>query len=661
MEEEPARLLSQSQTVAGKLPGLPRYSTAALLGILILCAVLPYANTVRNGFVYDDHNEVLNNPYTKSFRHVKEIFSTRILAHLGARGVTNYYRPISTFGFLLCYQAFGPLAYGFHLANVILHALGVCLLFAVTERLFRDRTLALVAAVVFAFHPIHSESVAWVSAVTDLELAVFYLLAFWCFLGVAGPGGRRSDSAQLGMVSSFVLALLSKESAVTLPLLATIYEHFYRDDRKETTWRQKLPRYFLLWLLAITYLLFRVRFFGSFAPVLLTPQVTRYEAFLSAFALTGQYLWKLLWPVHLSAFYGFHKSVTPLDLRVLGGLLALALCAALFVVLWRRARVVSFGMVWFLATLAPVLNARWIGPNVFTERYLYLPSVGLCWVGAWTGLRLWAKVSGNSRAVRQAFIAAVGILAALGIAKIATRNRDWRDDITYYRSALEAEPDAAGLRINLGAVYWNTGNRAAAEREWRRAQQLAPGSALVLNNLGLMYAGQKRYEEAVKCFQEAVRLRPNFADAHLNLGRLYAEMGMTVPAELQLRAAVALAPLNIQARNRLGELYIDEGRLAEAEEQFLRSVESEANVLSYDYLGDLYARSGRRSPAERAFKEALGMDGFDSRAHFGLAALCEAAGRSAEALREYQAGLQTDPANPKARAAVQKLRSHASH
>ncbi|MBI1984378.1 MAG: glycosyltransferase family 39 protein, partial [Acidobacteria bacterium] len=272
-------------------------SDTALLFLLVLCAFLPYANTLFNAFVYDDNTQVLNNPYIQSFRHLREIFTTTVWSYVGVQGVTNYYRPMMTLGYLICFQVFGPLAYGFHLANVLLHVGVVLVLFLLTGRMFGNRTLAFVAAMLFALHPVHTESVAWVAAVTDLELTFFYLLTFWCFLGLARPGGGRSAPMQLAVVASFVLTLLSKEQALTLPLLATVYEHFYRDDRKQTTHAQKFSRYGFLWLLAGAYLLFRIRFFGAIAPVLQISNLTWTETALSAVALVGQYLGKLLWPV----------------------------------------------------------------------------------------------------------------------------------------------------------------------------------------------------------------------------------------------------------------------------------------------------------------------------------------------------------------------------
>jgi len=636
-------------------PDQPSQVSAWLLAALLLLAVLPYVNTLQNTFVYDDNNEVVTNPYIRSFSHVGDIFSTRILAHLGARGATNYYRPIGILGFLICYQLFGLLPYGFHLANVLLHALTVCLVFGLSRRLFRNEGLAFAAAAIFALHPIHTESVAWVSGVTDLDLAVFYLAAFWFFVSSARPQGARSEARQWGMAGSFILALLSKEQAVTLPLTAMIFEHFYRDDRASTSWRQKISRYGILWLLVVVYVLFRIRFFGAFAPVQLTAHLSWYEACLSAAPLLGLYLWKTIWPVHLIAFYPFHKSVTPLDPRVLAGVAALALSAWAFIFLWRRHRRVSFGLVWFFINIAPVLNSRWLGPNVFTERYLYLPSVGLCWVFGFMLQAVWSYSAVRPRAWRVAFATIVGALALLAVVRIVTRNREWRDDETYYRVTLAAMPEAAGLRLNLGAVYWNRGLPDAAENEWKQALVVSPNSAQLMNNLGLVHARKKQNDEAIDYFQKSMRLRPNYTDAHLNLGRLYDSMGRTSDAELQLRAAVALAPLSVATRNELGNFYLKAGRLAEAEEQFRASAASIPNGTAFDALGDIARHDGRREAAERAYRQAISLDEFDSHGHFGLAAILEAEGHTAEAVSHYRAGLEIDPRNPDALAALQRL------
>src|ERR1017187_5739332 len=123
---------------------------------LSLLAFIPYANTLRGGFVYDDSFQVVENPYVHSFHYLREIFTTTVWSFQGAQGVTNYYRPLMTFGYLLCYKLFGPVPFGFHLVNLVWNAWVVCLVFAVARILLRDRRAALIAAGLFALHPIHT-------------------------------------------------------------------------------------------------------------------------------------------------------------------------------------------------------------------------------------------------------------------------------------------------------------------------------------------------------------------------------------------------------------------------------------------------------------------------------------------------------------------------
>ncbi len=601
--------------------------------------------------------QILENPYIRSFDHLKEIFSTTVWSYIGDMGSSNYYRPMMTFGYLICYQWFGPLAYGFHLTSLLLHAATVCILFFVSVELFEDRALAWLAAALFALHPIHTESVAWIAAVTDLQVTLFYLLGFWCYLRVARPDGGKSQRAQLGMVLCLGLGLLSKEQALTLPMLATLYEHFYREDRKETTWRQKVSRYGMFWLVAVAYLVFRTQMFGALAPVLQRPDLNWTQTVLSSFALIGQYLGKLLWPVHLNAFYVFEKSTTFLDPRVLAGVGSLILCAVVFALFWRRDKRVSFGVLWLLATLAPVLNAQWLAANAFTERYLYLPSVGFCWMLAWVGTRgrIWAKERGT--AWRRAMALALAVLALLWVARIVTRNRDWNNDLTLYTSTLASEPNAWHIRNNLGYTLWLRGDRAGAEREWRAALAIKPKNDIALSNLGVIYKQEMRFPEAVEYFKRALSIDSKFTDAHLHLAETYLEMGMTESAERHLRATVTLSPLNIQGWNRLGELYLQRGEVAKAQEQFTKSVASDPNATGYHGLGDVSLSRGNWEVAERDYQRALSLDPFDSHAHFQLATLYVAAHRTSDALREYEAGLMMDPTHSEAQAAVKLLKS----
>ncbi len=649
--------------VPASAASLPDRARALLVTVLVACATLPYLNILFNGFVYDDDNQVLRNPYIRSFQYLKEIFTSNVWSFWGTHAVTNYYRPMMTLGYLVCYRVFGMKAYGFHLVSLLLHVLIVCCVFVLTERLTGNRVCAFVAGAFFALHPIHTESVAWIAAVTDLELTFFYLLTFGIFLAVARPGGRRSEPLLAAMGVSFLLALLSKEQAMTLPVLATVYEHFYREDRSETSTLQKLGRYGLLWLVGVAYVLCRIHFFGALAPAHNVAKLTPEQIMLTAIALVGQYVGKLLWPVRLCAFYVFHPSKSPFDPLVLAGLLVLLALAALFLVCWRsrgrNVRFASFGIAWFFATLAPVLNAHWLAANVFTERYLYLPSVGVAWLVGLGVSKLWSRAAPRP-AERRALVLAGLAVGGLFAARIVLRNRDWNNDIVLYTRTLELSPDAYVIQNNLAAVYWHQGDRDKAENMWREALTQDPNHPDALNNMGMVAGRKKQYAQAAEFFERSIKLKPDEPDPHLNLGTTYRLMGMPDLAERELRMALALAPIDYLVLNELGQLFLDEGRVGEAEERFRASVRNFPNPVAYDFLGQINIRQRAAGEAERAFRAALDLDEYDSNAHFGLGYLYKAAGRNAEALSEYEAGLAKDPTNPRALAAVQDLRQEST-
>ena len=392
--------------------------------VLSVLAFLPYANTLLNAFVYDDYFQVVENPYVHSFRYLREIFATTVWSFQGANGITNYYRPLMSFGYLLFYQVAGAVPFSFHLANVALNVVVVLLVFSVVRRLSGER-VGLIAAGLFALHPLHTESVAWVAGVTDLELSVFYLLTFLFYLRLPEP--EKGYGWRAAMCGSFVLALLSKEQAMTLPVLVTLFEHFYRDDRATTPLRQKMARYGPLWALAALYLVVRGILLGGVASIVSRPALSWYEVGLSAISLLGGYLWKLIWPAHLSTYYVFHKSSHFTDRNVLLALAGLALCAIVFAMLWRHAHPLSFAFIVIFLPLGPVLNAKWMPASVFAERYLYLPSIGFCWLVAWAAVTLWsADLRAFLRPVSRAVPLMLIAVAFTYAVKTVARNRDWR-------------------------------------------------------------------------------------------------------------------------------------------------------------------------------------------------------------------------------------------
>jgi protein O-mannosyl-transferase len=639
---------------------------AVVFVMLLLLAFVPYLNSLANGFVYDDRQQILENPYIHSFRYLGRIFGSTVWSFEGAQGVSNYYRPLMTFAYLIDYKLFGRLPFGFHLTNVVLHAAVVLLVFAVTESLFEDRLVSFIAGGFFALHPIHTESVSWIAAITDLELSFFFLLTFLLYLRIRDAEVKRSRVAlaYLLLLAAYTLALLSKEQALVLPALVIVYEHFYRSNGKTVQFWPKFRRYLPLCLLAAAYVAFRRFALGGFAPAVWRPNMPWRTVLLSAIASTGSYMGKLIWPVHLTAFYVFHESHSIRDPQVLAGLAGLLACAALFIWLWRKARPFSFALLWVGATIAPVLNPRWMPAQVFAERYLYLPSVGFCWLLGGAVAKIWREARSeapSARAlIRPAVAVCVVIVCCFYAMRTVERNRDWRSDEVLYRRTLEAQPDAQVIHTNLGVDYADAGDWSAAEREWTLA--LGPGqpSAVTLNDLGLVRKHQKRYDEAEDLFQQALKLRPKYMEPYKNLAEMYEEIGRIDDADSEFRQAVLLAPLDTKARNSYGQFLVQQGRLSEAREQFAKSAEADANWPAYDNLGDLDLAAGDSQKAHEDYRAAIALNPIDNHAYFGLAMLDEKEGRIAEAVREYRAGLETDPRNAVALAAVQRLAQRVS-
>jgi len=646
---------------AAKLNGKPSQDTnRGVITFLILyfLAFLPYSNIFFNWFVYDDVFQVVANPYVHSFRYLRQIFTTSVWSFLGAQGISNYYRPMMTFDFLLAYQIAGPVPFSFHMVSILLYGIAVWLVFLLLRR-FSGERVALVAAGLFALHPIHTETVAWIDSLSDLNLAVYYLATFLFYLKL--PETKEKTWPRAMMCVTFALALLSKETAMTLPVLAMLFEHFYRDDRFTTTLKEKLSRYSALWIVAALYLTVRAFIMGGIAAVVMRPNLSWHDTVLSAIALIGSYLGKLVWPARLSVFYAFHPSRHFTDANVLLGLAGIALCAIIFAALWKRAHIVSFALVWIFLPLGPVMNARWMPAGVFGERYLFLPSVGFCWLIAWSAVQIWnGSVPAVPRLAARAVPVLLCIVALMYGVRAVSRNRDWGDEALLYRGVTETQDDSSVIRTNLGSMAIDRGNWELAEREWQDALSIDPTNAYALDDMALLRQRQERYPESVDYSRRALRSFPAYTTAHINLAETLAAMKRSPEADWQFRVATTLSPLSTRAHNSYGKFLLAQGRSDDARAEYERSVAADFNAEASDQLGDIYFAWQDFPRAEKAYRKALAANQFDTHAHFGLGRVLEFTRRPADALREYESGLVMDPTDAVAKAAAIRLRAGAS-
>jgi protein O-mannosyl-transferase len=629
-----------------------RVENMSVIALFVL-AVGCYANTLMNAFVYDDELQILQNPYVKSWHYLGAIFRTTVWSFIGAAGDTNYYRPMMTLTYLVLWKVFGNSPVGYHLLNILLNALVVTCVYYVGRELFRSHWAAFVAATIFAVHPVHTEAVAWIASVPDLDATLFCLLAFYAY--VKGP--EVPWKRQAAIVICLLLALLAKEPALMLAPLLIYYEHFVREDRGQTGFMVKVKRYLPACLGAAGYVVLRISLLGKLAPVLQHAQISWPQAIYSAFALIADYARLLFWPARLSAFHVFHASHSRFEPRVLIGLGIVVACGVLAIWLHRRWPVAAFCIVWAAITLAPVLNARWMAANVLTERYLYLPSVGICWLAGWATKRIWDAVGtqGQRRIAVRLAMGTVGVaLLSLGVAKTLARNRVWSNDRTLYTETVRTDPDSFVMHMNLGVSYFDTDLR-AAEKELLRALELRPDNTNVLNALGCVYLEQGRYAEAETTFQHAIAVKPNWTDPHFNYGRLLKKMGRDDVALAEFRKAVEVGPVNATARLYLAQELGERGQYPEAEAQYRASIQLSPSLVAEGNLVGILLHSGRDSEAVSLLQQMAKEYPFDSLTHVRLGQLLEKQGRIEEAKQEYQASLATDPANAEAKEALKRL------
>lgn len=514
--------------------GLPEWWPAAAVAAL---AFFVYANGIGNGFVGDDQFQLVKNPLVTGPIDLARLFGSSVWGFLGLKA--NYYRPLPFLVYALIYQFAGLHAPTFHFVMVILHALNTALLYWFVRRLI-DGRVALAAAALFALHPVHTEAVDWVAALPDLMMTTLVLSGLLLLARQAGSprGWRIANHCVL-----YLLALWCKEPAVMLPILYAGYG-FFALGRRWSECRHNLLLYASMAGAFAVYLAMRAIALGGLAPAqqaffhLSAPDLA-----LNIVAMAGRYLRMLLLPIGLNYFHVFH----PLHGITAGLLLgALALAAVTFA-FWRAPQpFVAYGILWAAVTLAPALNLTGLAQNVFTERYLYLPSAGFCWIAAWAWVLL------LTYRVQAARVVAAALLGTCAVA-VFLRNRDWFDTFTMVQVTVRQSPDAGLMHDALAGEYIERNDVERALQEERRAVQYEPGMALLHKKLGYILLGKDPREAAIE-LGKAAAMEPNVASNHFDAGMALEASGDRTGAAAEYRRALQLEPGFPQAKAALARV-----------------------------------------------------------------------------------------------------------
>jgi tetratricopeptide (TPR) repeat protein len=572
--------------------GATRLSPAAglpwsLAGIL-LATVIVYLPSLRNALTnWDDNQYLLNNPLVNqlSFQTLASLFKPTTY-------VLGNYHPLTLLTYALEWHFAGANPFVYHVTSLLLHLASTLLVCRVVLALTAGNARsALVTAALFALHPMHVESVAWISERKDVLYTVFFLGSLLMYLR-HGASGRVRDLA--GSLLLFLLSLLSKGQAVVLPAVMLLADAYQRRPLTRRSLLAKSP----FFLLALVFGVIAVLAQWTGGNINNQNLPLWQSLFFASWGLV-LYLVRFVVPAPLSAFHPYPLGPDgTLPLWVWSGpLVALAIAIAIFRTRSRR-RDLYFGVLFFVLTIAPVLQLLSVGRAFVAERYTYVPYIGLCWIvgQAWPG----AAAAGGRTRTRALRALVVAVIAGFALIS-GFRTRVWKDSVTLWTDVLAKSPACTLALVNRAQALIDAGQFSRAAGDCEKVVALNPRDARAYDQYGgaLDYCG--RYREAVTVLDRGVALDSTNHSLYVSRGVAYAGLGQDGPALRDVTRALSIDPTDTNARLQRGRLYLDRLR------RYDLAAADYAEVLGRDpgnatagcNLGLALARGGRLTDALR--------------------------------------------------------------
>jgi tetratricopeptide (TPR) repeat protein len=633
---------------------LPRHWGEAvwLIGGLLLAATfIAYLPVWRAGFIWDDDTFLWNNPLIQSPHGLRQLWFTT--------AAPDYF-PLTSTTLWLEWRLWGASPLGYHLVNVLLHALSAVLLWRVLARLRIPG--ALLAAAIFAVHPVNVESVAWITERKNTLAMSFYLLSLLLYLHSdderkarieeGGDERGRSPSSILHPPSSllyclsllaFVCALLSKTAVAPLPLVL-LGLAWWRRGRLELrdVWRS-IPFFGLAAAAGLAAIWFQYhRAIGA------SMLDVRNDSFGSRLAGAGWafwfYLYKAVLPLHLSFVYPRWQISGSSVWSYIPGLLALAV---LLVCWWYRrgwGKGALLGLGYFVVMLLPVLgfvNIYFMRYSLVADHWQYFAIIGPSALGA-AGVTLACGLGGRGRAWLAPALGGAVVLA-LGVLT-------WREALTYtnlktlWTATVERNPSAGIAHNNLGTLLLAEGHVDEAIAHFDKALALEPNAADVHSNLGSALLQRGLFEQAILQFRQAISIQPDSAMAHNNLGNALSRQGRLDEAIVQLQKAVEFQPAFASARCNLASALLQAGRVDEAIPQLQRALELQPDLAdAYVNLGDALLTKGQVQDSVANLRKAVELQPALASTHYSLANALLQDGRIDDAILQFQKAMATEP------------------
>lgn len=543
------------------------FSNYLVVLLFIIIGFLLYVNTFLNQMFWDDDDFVLNNQFIKNWRYFSKLFSENVIA--GASLLSNYWRPILLSVFSLEWHLWQEWVPGYHFINTSFHIADAILLFFILFYIFKNRWLAIFTALVFLVHPLQTEAVTYVSGLGD-SLSVFFIFLGFLFYLKFRISGKLLFKSGLYFLSllMYILALMSKETAIIMPALLLIADFFFCGQDEKISFRDKLKKIgkaiWPFFVLAGIYILLRatiLNFINTFnlynEENIFTSNF--YVRLFTFFRILTVYFGLLFWPfnLHMERSVEIATSLNSVSV-IFGGFIFLGLLILAFTK-FKRFPILSFGILWFFIGLAPTSNLLIPINGLLYEHWLYLPLIGIFLILIWLGQFL------GKRYNLQKILLGISIIFLIFFSFLTIdRNKDWRDPITFYNQTLKYAPNSYRIINNLGMAYNEKGDYEQAEKTYQKAINLDPANSVAYHNLGNTYQKTGKINLAIENFKTAILLNPKFIFSYNALVKLYLENKNYQEARKVLENYLDYSDSKIDTLFLLSQIAVEEGNLKTA-------------------------------------------------------------------------------------------------
>jgi protein O-mannosyl-transferase len=559
------------------------WSRNFILGIILSVTFLAFANTIWNGFAYDDTTQILQNQLIRSWSNLpdaltKEVWFWRVLQDKDPNKqmgpTTPYYRPVFIVYLMAGWWLFEDSPAPWHIANIIMHLLAVYFAFKILERITGDLRLTAIATLLFAVHPLRSESVAWISGVTDLFLALFLLPSFYFYMRY------RDDGKLPNLIYSlllFLLATFSKEPAVALPIFIGAYEIFILNRQQPLLERLKPAIQFslLFFFVTIFYFIMRYNALGFILSDKNYKAYPREEVLMTIPLVIVKYISLLFLPLNLSIFHQTEMIKSPLSLSFI---LPLLLVIALSAGLWRlrESTIARFAILWFAIHLLPVLNLSAFAEDFLVqERYVYIASLGFSLLLGMALVKIPLEQYSPFRNRRAAQAAVVILIAMIFTGKTVAQNSNWKDDLTLWSHGAEVASEQPMPNFILGHYYVKLQQPQKVIDILEHYVELKSDNPMVLTNLANSHLqmfefnkDRQHLKRGIELCEQGLRLADTAQHAALwdTLGHAYtydSDLKNYPKARAYFAKALQLEPDLTLANFHMGATFVKENMLDE--------------------------------------------------------------------------------------------------